>query len=240
MDAQIFGYVASHSRHNTLYRGMAKKTGKKKTNSKAGGGLSSAGGIGDGAGVMVDPAMVRYQHARIRPFFSGCGRRVEDTLNEIRQGKMKASDLPPIQVLLGPIDDETGEPWYFSLNNRRLWVLKRCREEGLLPDNRIYVRVRKPKSEQEALRYSIDNCVLEAKFMPEKLQGNISEDNEDTSEHIEKDVSGIKLNRVEPSQNQDMSDTLLGNNTEASGNETESEESEDEQAPTLNRFSALF
>lgn len=66
-------------------------------------------------------------------------------------------------MIVGP---ETNEgPWYFSLNNRRLWVLKRCREEGLLENNVIRVRVRNPKSEAELRRYTVENCTLEAKFM---------------------------------------------------------------------------
>jgi hypothetical protein len=69
--------------------------------------------------------------------------------------------------LVGP---ETADgPWYFSLNNRRLWVLKRCREEGLLKDNQIAVRVRQPKSASEASRYTVENCALEAKIMRETL-----------------------------------------------------------------------
>jgi len=54
------------------------------------------------------------------------------------------------------------------LNNRRLWVFKRCREEDLLPNNVISVRVRQPKSIAELERYSITNCAVEAKFMREK------------------------------------------------------------------------
>ena len=54
------------------------------------------------------------------------------------------------------------------MNNRRLWVFKRCREEGLLPNNVISVRVRQPKSIAELERYSISNCAVEAKFMREK------------------------------------------------------------------------
>jgi hypothetical protein len=56
-------------------------------------------------------------------------------------------------------------PWYFALNNRRLWVLKRCREQGLLMDNQILVRVRAPKSQAERERYTLDKCVVEAKVM---------------------------------------------------------------------------
>jgi hypothetical protein len=84
------------------------------------------------------------------------------------------------QVIVGPsansndknehVDEQEGGPWYFSLNNRRLWVLKRCREEGLLQssNNRIRVRVRAPKSAAERERYSVEKCALEAKIVPEK------------------------------------------------------------------------
>jgi hypothetical protein len=73
------------------------------------------------------------------------------------------------QVLIGPENDDDGSTWYFSLNNRRLWVLKRCREEGLLltDNNRIRVRVRAPKSKAEADRYTVQKCAIEAKVMRE-------------------------------------------------------------------------
>jgi hypothetical protein len=70
------------------------------------------------------------------------------------------------QVIVGP-EDHDG-PWYFSLNNRRLWVFKRCREEGLLENNVILVRVREPKSGSEEDRYTVENCAVEAKFIREK------------------------------------------------------------------------
>ena len=41
---------------------------------------------------------VRFQHSRIRPSFSGCGRSVMETLEEIRRGSLDPADLPPIQV----------------------------------------------------------------------------------------------------------------------------------------------
>lgn len=147
---------------------MAKKNGK--SGGRKGKKKSTATAVpsaqDSGGGLMVDPARVRFQHSRIRPYFSGCGRSLMETLEDIRQNKISPSDLPLIQVIIGPADEDDGNPWYFSLNNRRLWVLKRCREEGLLgPTNLISVRVRKPKSEQESLRYSVSNCALEAKIM---------------------------------------------------------------------------
>ncbi|KAL7540381.1 hypothetical protein ACHAXR_010074 [Thalassiosira sp. AJA248-18] len=115
--------------------------------------------------IYVCPSRVRFQHSRIRPFFSGCGRSVVETLEEIREGRLDPGALPPIQVIIGPDENDGLGPWYFSLNNRRLWVLKQCHREGIL-DN-ISVRVRTPKSGAEAERYSIENCALEAKFMRE-------------------------------------------------------------------------
>ena len=74
-----------------------------------------------------------------------------------------------IQVLIGPDENDGNGPWYFSLNNRRLYVFKQCLKEGLLDNdkynNKIPVRVRMPKSAAEAERYSVENCALEAKFM---------------------------------------------------------------------------
>ena len=48
--------------------------------------------------IWVDPARVRFQHSRIRPYFSGCGRSVHETLDAMRQGKVQPQDIPPIQV----------------------------------------------------------------------------------------------------------------------------------------------
>ena len=111
--------------------------------------------------------------------FSGCGRSVVQALDDIRNGRISPNDLPPIQIIVGqpPSEDENDklgnsnkEPWYFSLNNRRLWVLKQCRKEGLLEkqNNVIKVRLRPIKSKQEQERYTIHNCSREAKFIREK------------------------------------------------------------------------
>ena len=120
--------------------------------------------------IAVDPRRIRFQYSKIRPHFSGCGRSVVSTLDSIRNGALSPGDLPPIQVLVGPVDEADGQRWYFSLNNRRLWVFKRCAEEGLLSDTngKIWVRVREPKSQKEKERYSIENCAVEAKFIRER------------------------------------------------------------------------
>ena len=53
----------------------------------------------DDGGLYVDPARIRFQHSRIRPYFSGCGRSVEETLESIRRKELSPLDLPPIQVM---------------------------------------------------------------------------------------------------------------------------------------------
>ena len=70
---------------------MAKKNQKKKAAPQ------SNFGQGD-EWVSVDPSRIRFQHARIRPFFSGCGRSVTETLDSIRRKELQPEDLPPIQV----------------------------------------------------------------------------------------------------------------------------------------------
>lgn len=216
--------------------------GKKKSNGKKkkGGGSTSEE---SGGGLMVDPARVRFQHSKIRPVFSGCGRSVQGTLDEIRQGKIKPSDLPPIQVIVGPKDDSNNDSdgqWYFSLNNRRLWVLKRCREEGLLPNNQIFVRVRKPKSEQEALRYSLENCALEAKIMIDKakkskpetnISQNSKEDNDD--ERIKNSSDADELLSIQTREK-------VAINESDSDDDSDDDSSDDSPSPASNRFSALF
>ncbi|KAL7454035.1 hypothetical protein ACHAWC_005682 [Mediolabrus comicus] len=146
------------------------KNGKKKSSSS-----KNASGQGGGELLYISPSRIRYQHSRIRSTFSGCGRSVTDTLDEIRRGELNPWDLPVIQVLVGPDENDGNGPWYFSLNNRRLWVFKQCLKEGLLDNskhnNTIPVRIRLPKSAAEAERYSVNNCALEAKFMRESGGG---------------------------------------------------------------------
>lgn len=157
--------------------------------------------------ITVDPARVRFQHARIRPHFSGCGRSVVQTFNDIREGRLKPAELPLIQVIVGPIADD-GERWYFSLNNRRLWVLKRCREEGLLENNQIRVRVREAKSSSEMERYSLQNCALEAKFIrdPEFKLKQKGADKGEGVENGEAIVLDTKAVDVDADESDDESD----------------------------------
>jgi hypothetical protein len=179
--------------------------------------------------ITVDPSRIRFQHARIRPLFSGCSRPVEQTLTDIREGKLKPEDLPPIQVIVGP--EEDGERWYFSLNNRRLWVLKRCREEGLLQNNQIRVRWRQPKSTAEAQRYTLEKCALEAKFIREpntKTKQTVVEDVEDLTDKIDELV-------VQPDPDKSKSHEVM-----ESEEDEDSSDDDDDTGNYANPFSALM
>ena len=50
--------------------------------------------------IWVDPMHIRFQHSKIRPVFSSCGRTLMATLNSIRNNEISPSDLPPIQVMM--------------------------------------------------------------------------------------------------------------------------------------------
>ena len=84
-----------------------------------------------------------------------------ETYNDIASGKTPLENLPRIQVILA----EGGH--VFTLNNRRLWVLKKLREEGHLPGNKITVRTR-PGRPKELERFTPERCSLKAKIVREK------------------------------------------------------------------------
>lgn len=110
--------------------------------------------------IRVDPRDIRYTHSKIRPYFSDA-RRVEDTLAEIKDGKLNPDELRNITV----IQQET---YYVSMNNRRLWVLKQCREQGLLRDDKVPVRVQPPPDTKRLRgRFELHKCSETAKFMRE-------------------------------------------------------------------------
>lgn len=220
----------------------------------------AAGSIGGNSYglIMVDPARCRFQHSKIRPYFSGCGRSVHDTLEDIKEGKTNVMDIPPIQVLVGDesMDDDQGQ-WYFSLNNRRLWVLKRLREEGHLEKygNKIAVRVRRPKSQQERERYTLANCALEARIIPEKKKTqqqqqpenqNQPQQNENRSQsskpkHVENNVDvDINIDEGDDDGNGDEEgiDDNVENENDDEDSDSDSDDDDDSQAGVTmrNRF----
>eukprot|EP01061_Rhynchopus_euleeides_P009985 TRINITY_DN19307_c0_g1_i1.p1 TRINITY_DN19307_c0_g1~~TRINITY_DN19307_c0_g1_i1.p1 ORF type:complete len:374 (+),score=115.73 TRINITY_DN19307_c0_g1_i1:105-1226(+) len=118
--------------------------------------------------VPIDPAVVYFTHARIRPQFS-CGRRIEDTIEDVATGKITVEDLPPITLIASMTPCGLGPP-YFSLNNRRLYTLKNLRERGIITT--VNVRVKPPlDSKRERERYTVDKMSLTARLMGVKAPG---------------------------------------------------------------------
>lgn len=123
--------------------------------------------LGDGF-IEIDPSSIYFTHARIRPFFTGCGRRVEETLTDISEGRLSIDSLPKITVI-------SNNGSFFSLNNRRLFVLKHLRARGILTVITARIKV---ALEREKERYKVERCSLTAKIMKEKTkEGDDDDDN---------------------------------------------------------------
>jgi len=52
--------------------------------------------------IVLDPNEIAFSMRTISPNFSGCGRGVKDTLNDLLTGKLKPEDVPPIAVIAHP------------------------------------------------------------------------------------------------------------------------------------------
>mmetsp|Transcript_230 Transcript_230/g.471 ORF Transcript_230/g.471 Transcript_230/m.471 type:complete len:598 (-) Transcript_230:2758-4551(-) len=89
------------------------------------------------------------------------GNRIVDTIADIEEGNMSVDDLPPITVVIG------GGGHKFSLDNRRLYVLKELRKKGLLPKNKVTVLMRKAPP-RDMIKYTTDKCSLNGTIMREK------------------------------------------------------------------------
>lgn len=105
----------------------------------------------------LNPEDIYFSHARIRPFFSGCGRRLAVTLDSILKDETKVGDIPVISVI-------SVEDYYVSLNNRRLWVFKELRAQGKVDKVRVRVKEASPK---DRVRYAKGRLSLTAKIMKE-------------------------------------------------------------------------
>ncbi|KAG5480399.1 hypothetical protein LSCM4_06165 [Leishmania orientalis] len=106
--------------------------------------------------VEIDPLVVYFTFSRIRPRFS-CGRTIERTLQQFRDGELHPRDLPLLSVL-------TDGAHYYSQNNRRLYAYKQLKREGLI--DTIPVRLRPlPQTKRMRGKYSRETCALNATLM---------------------------------------------------------------------------
>jgi hypothetical protein len=151
------------------------------------------------------------------------------------------------QVIVGPEDSDG--PWYFSLNNRRLWVFKRCREEGLLENNVIRVRVREPKSGSEEDRYTLENCAVEATFMREKAPKQNECNDAGGDFEVDEHVQGTNHSSKFGDESRQRFDSEDGKVDSVSGDESANEEADASSdsdgddsyvGATPNPFSALM
>jgi hypothetical protein len=54
--------------------------------------------VGSSTLLYVDPRRIRYEHSTIKRQFTGVGGSVEAAYDDIKAGRMRAEQLPPIQV----------------------------------------------------------------------------------------------------------------------------------------------
>ena len=87
--------------------------------------------------------------------------------------------LPTITIL-------ENDSFYFSLNNRRLYVLKELRKKGLIPNNQIKVRI-KQANIQEATRYVASKCTLNASIMKEYNKSDNNNNNNNNGDNVSDD-----------------------------------------------------
>ena len=142
----------------------------------------------------VDVATLHFTHARVRPYFSGCGRRLEETLSMIDKGEMDISSLPIITILHNGNSDD----YYFSLNNRRLWVIKQLHERGFFDGGKkLKVRM-KEALPRERERYTKEKCSLSARIMKEKESVDDENENEDEDEDSMLKVASLSIDSKFP------------------------------------------
>jgi len=108
---------------------------------------------------------IYFTHSKVYPSFSGCGKKIVDTIDEILDGKITAKDLPMITVHPCSSNPEA----YFSLNNRRLYVFKELMKMGRL--NTIDARLKPlPSGKRNADRYTEEKCSKSCKIMKERKE----------------------------------------------------------------------
>lgn len=101
--------------------------------------------------IELDPEIIRFTHSKIRKQFSGCAKMLSDTLSELENKLIAPNDIPTITVLF----DGTH---YYSMNNRRLWIFKQCKQKNILSTIKVNIKMIKPSD-----KYNTERCSLNAK-----------------------------------------------------------------------------
>ncbi len=87
------------------------------------------------------PSHIYFTHSVINYKFSGCGKLLENSLNELITNPKLIYTIPQIKVFY-IINNNNIK--YYSENNRRLWLFKELEKKGLL--DKINVRLEKAKN----------------------------------------------------------------------------------------------
>ena len=96
--------------------------------------------------IELAPSKIRFMHHHICPRFKNQNS-VEDTVNKIAKGKLNVSDLPMIRVV-------RRKGFYFSFDNRRLYVFRRLQHLGKLKKVKVQLA---PLSQFQPYRLSTEN-----------------------------------------------------------------------------------
>lgn len=80
----------------------------------------------------IKPSIIYFTHSKIRKQFTGCGKMLQETLDELVSGVTPISQIPTIKVYT----DGTN---FYSMNNRRLWVFKELENRGLIHTIEVFL-----------------------------------------------------------------------------------------------------
>ena len=100
---------------------------------------------------------IRFMHAKVCPYFSGCGRLIEDTLREIREGKLKASALPRIVVMVNDLVQSAGGKGSKSGKNKKRSKGKRRRGRGYDSEDEEIEEGASERSADQPRYFSLNN-----------------------------------------------------------------------------------
>ena len=106
--------------------------------------------------VLIEPNIIHFTHSKINERFTGCGKLLSETRDEIVKGTTKIESIPKIKVFYVEKD---GSMEYFSENNRRLWVFKSLQKLGII--NVIDVRLEKTNDKKDINNtYALESKII--------------------------------------------------------------------------------
>lgn len=208
--------------------------------------------------IELDISTIYFTHARVSEQFTGCNKRIQDTLEEFVRGETTLADIPFITVIenfepvivddgktkknggapqqkkannkrsarknAGASDDEDDtnwmaefdnvktelKPFYFSLNNRRLFLFKNLYQLGLVKTITAQV---KPALDREKVKYTRARCSLSAKLMSGKKM-KLDVNGNEVSDHGSDDDDSDDNNDVGADDNKDIKNKKENNNND--------------------------